>query len=73
MNPTMDMPARMAPVEIDVSGPDLLRDPVLNKAAAFTETERDAFGLHGLLPPHVGSLEGQLHRRLEGFQPPKVG
>ncbi|MGH7113991.1 MAG: NAD-dependent malic enzyme, partial [Stellaceae bacterium] len=30
----------------------------------FTEAERDAFGLHGLLPPHIGTLEEQASRRL---------
>ena len=68
MKHTMDMPARIAPIEVEKTGPELLRDPLLNKGTAFTEEERDAFGLHGLLPPHVGSLEGQLRRRLEGFR-----
>jgi len=68
MKHTMDMPARIAPIDVDKTGPELLRDPLLNKGTAFTEEERDAFGLHGLLPPHVGSLEGQLRRRLEGFR-----
>ena len=68
MKHTMDMPARIAPITVDKSGPELLRDPLLNKGTAFTEEERDTFGLHGLLPPHVGSLEGQLRRRLEGFR-----
>ena len=68
MKPTMDMPARLAPVEVDVSGPDLLRDPFLNKGTAFTDAERDELGLHGLLPPHVGSLEGQIERRLKAFR-----
>ncbi len=44
-------------------GIDLLRDPRLNKGTAFTEAERDRFGLHGLLPPHVGTLEDQVTRR----------
>ena len=68
MKHTMDMPARIAPILVDKTGPELLRDPLLNKGTAFTEEERDAFGLHGLLPPHVGSLEGQLRRRLDGFR-----
>ena len=46
-----------------LSGFDLLLNPRLNKGTAFTEEERDAFGLHGLLPPHVGSLEDQQERR----------
>ena len=53
---------------VDVTGPELLRDPVLNKGTAFTEEERDALGLHGLLPPHVGSLEGQIDRRLKALR-----
>jgi malate dehydrogenase (oxaloacetate-decarboxylating) len=65
---TMDMPARMMPVDVAVKGPDLLRDPLLNKGTAFTEAERDAFGLHGLLPPHIGTLEDQLERRLKAFR-----
>ena len=60
---TMDMPARMTPLEVSVKGPDLLRNPILNKGTAFTETERDVFGLHGLLPPHVGTLDEQVDRR----------
>ena len=42
----------------------LLADPLLNKGTAYTEAERDAFGLHGLLPPHIGTLEEQVTRRL---------
>ena len=68
MKHTMDMPARLTPVEVDVSGPDLLRDPLLNKGTAFTDAERDELGLHGLLPPHVGSLEGQLDRRVKAMR-----
>ena len=45
------------------SGLDLLMNPRLNKGTAFTEEERDTFALHGLLPPHVGTLESQRERR----------
>jgi len=41
----------------------LLSDPLTNKGTAFTQEERDHFGLHGLLPPHVGTLEAQIERR----------
>ncbi len=46
-----------------LTGWELLADPLLNKGTAFTEAERDAFGLHGL-PPHIGTLEEQVSRRL---------
>ena len=32
-------------------GSSILLDPALNKGTAFTMAERDALGLHGLLPP----------------------
>jgi malate dehydrogenase (oxaloacetate-decarboxylating) len=41
----------------------LLLDPRFNKGTAFSEEERDEFGLHGLLPPHIGTLEDQRERR----------
>jgi malate dehydrogenase (oxaloacetate-decarboxylating) len=44
-------------------GVDLLFNSRLNKGTAFTEQERDVFGLHGLLPPHIGTLEDQRQRR----------
>ena len=46
----------------------LLQDPALNKGTAFTEAERDALHLRGLLPPHVSSQEQQLVRVLENFR-----
>jgi malate dehydrogenase (oxaloacetate-decarboxylating) len=64
----MDMAARLAPLDVHVKGPELLRDPLLNKGTAFTESERDEFGLHGLLPPHLGTLEAQMERRLKAFR-----
>ena len=45
----------------------LLNHPRFNKGTAFTEEERDAFDLHGLLPPHVGTLEEQIRRRRAAF------
>ena len=32
-----------------LTGYELLTDPLLNKGTAFTEEERDDFGLHGLV------------------------
>ncbi|WFU45013.1 NAD-dependent malic enzyme [Bradyrhizobium sp. CB82] len=42
----------------------LLRDPLLNKGTAFTEQERDALGLRGLLPPCVLTMQDQAERVL---------
>ena len=55
-------------VETALSGYELLNDPLLNKGTAFTEGERDAFDLHGLLPPHVAELDYQVKRRLAAFR-----
>jgi malate dehydrogenase (oxaloacetate-decarboxylating)(NADP+) len=48
-------------------GAALLRDPRFNKGTAFTEAERDALGLRGLLPPYVCSMEEQVQRVLENL------
>ena len=50
------------------SGLELLETAIFNKGIAFPEDERIEFGLHGLLPAHVGSIEEQLARRYGGFQ-----
>jgi len=49
-------------------GADLLHDPLLNKGTAFTDAERDAFGLRGLLPPRVHSQAEQVVRVLDSFR-----
>ena len=40
----------------------MLYDPTLNKGTAFTEEERDALGLRGLLPPRVATENEQVER-----------
>ena len=45
-------------------GVALLHEPLLNKGTAFTAKERDALGLHGLLPPHIHTQEEQAQRFL---------
>jgi malate dehydrogenase (oxaloacetate-decarboxylating) len=55
-------------IETSLSGYDLINQPMLNKGTAFTDEERDIFGLHGLLPPHVGVIEDQIKRRLRALQ-----
>ena len=49
-------------------GVAILQDPALNKGTAFTEAERDALKLRGLLPPHVATLKQQLDRVLDNFR-----
>jgi malate dehydrogenase (oxaloacetate-decarboxylating)(NADP+) len=49
-------------------GADLLHDPMVNKGTAFTEVERDALGLRGLLPPRVSTQAQQVTRVLENLR-----
>jgi malate dehydrogenase (oxaloacetate-decarboxylating)(NADP+) len=49
-------------------GLSLLRDPALNKGTAFTDEERDALKLRGLLPSVVSTQERQVARILENLQ-----
>jgi malate dehydrogenase (oxaloacetate-decarboxylating) len=53
---------------LEERGTRLLADPLTNKGTAFTEAERKAFGLDGLLPPAIESLEQQVLRAMEAFQ-----
>src|SRR5205085_10234846 len=45
-----------------LSGTDLLRHSLYNKSTAFTEKERAAFGLAGLLPEAISTMEQQCRR-----------
>lgn len=56
-------PSEKSVIQTRLHGVDLLFNSRLNKGTAFTERERDIFGLHGLLPPHVGTLDDQRERR----------
>ena len=46
-------------------GIDLLHDPTINKATAYTEAERQALGLVGLVPDVTESEDVQLRRVLQ--------
>ncbi|MGE0239056.1 MAG: NAD-dependent malic enzyme [Parvibaculaceae bacterium] len=59
------LPNYNAPLETSLTSFDLINTPMLNKGTSFTDAERDAFRLHGLLPPHVGTLDQQVTRRLK--------
>lgn len=45
-------------------GAAVLTNALLNKGTAFTERERDALGLRGLLPPRIFDLNTQVKRAL---------
>ena len=49
-------------------GLDVLRDPILNRGTAFTEEQREALGLRGLLPAHVHTQAEQAERFLVSFR-----
>ena len=49
-------------LECPYRGARLLRHPMYTKGTAFTEEERIAFGLEGLLPHHESNLEEQQKR-----------
>jgi malate dehydrogenase (oxaloacetate-decarboxylating)(NADP+) len=46
----------------------LLRDPLLNRGTGFTNAERDALGLRGLLPANVLSMQAQAERVLTNLR-----
>ena len=55
-------------LEVSLTGQLLLDYPMLNKGSAFPEEERRAFGLLGILPPHVSTVEEQLARTYGNFR-----
>jgi malate dehydrogenase (oxaloacetate-decarboxylating) len=53
---------------VTLRGEALQDDPVLNKGTCFTEEEREALGLRGLLPPGVATEEEQRERAYENYR-----
>ncbi|HET8645533.1 MAG TPA: oxaloacetate-decarboxylating malate dehydrogenase, partial [Vicinamibacteria bacterium] len=56
------------PLPVPHRGQALLRHPMYNKGTAFTQEERAAFGLEGLLPSAVFSIEQQARRAFRNIQ-----
>jgi malate dehydrogenase (oxaloacetate-decarboxylating) len=54
-------------MEVYLDGIALLRLTMTNKGTAFTDEERVALGLDGLLPPQVNTIENQMERAFHGF------
>ena len=52
---------------VSLVGIDLINDRILNKGTAFSEEERAAFHLDGLVPPRVQTFEDQLERVYRGY------
>jgi len=63
MNTKVQSTAGEAALQVSLSGLDLINSPRLNKGTGFSDHERDVFDLHGLLPPHIGTLDEQVGRR----------
>ena len=55
-------------LDLSLRGMRLLDTPIFNKGTAFTDEERTAFGLHGLLPPQIESLDEQASRAYEAYR-----
>ena len=55
------------PLYIPFAGPAILESPLLNKGTAFSEEERQAFNLNGLLPQTIETIEEQVTRAYEQF------
>ena len=53
---------------VNLSGSALLADPLMNKGTAFSESERAAFHLDGLIPPAVCTIAQQLERVYENYR-----
>ena len=55
------------PLYIPYAGPILLEFPLLNKGSAFSQDERTAFNLNGLLPDNVETIDEQAERAWQQF------
>ncbi len=61
----LEAPRQDEPRRVAFRGKALLERPLFNKDTAFTHHERERFGLHGLLPPQVLTMEEQIALEIE--------
>lgn len=54
-------------IKLKMSGADILNTPLINKGTAFSQEERDAFELNGLIPPRLSTAEDQINRMYYNF------
>ena len=54
-------------LSVSERGLELLRNPLLNKGTAFSDKERDLFGLRGLLPARITNMDVQVERAYEAY------
>jgi malate dehydrogenase (oxaloacetate-decarboxylating) len=55
-------------LEVPATGPWLLMCPLFNKGTAFTEEERTALDLQGLVPPRPNTIENEVTRCYEAYR-----
>jgi malate dehydrogenase (oxaloacetate-decarboxylating) len=55
------------PLDCDLIEQALLQTPAFNKGSAFPQHEREAFGLVGLLPTEINTLEDQAKRAYDQY------
>jgi malate dehydrogenase (oxaloacetate-decarboxylating)(NADP+) len=65
MSQTIRRPQPATHLETELRGQALLDNPRLNKGTAFSAAERSQYGLEGLLPSSVESLDRQVERVLQ--------
>ena len=67
MTAVKELDAAGEALSVSLTGHLLLDNPALNKGSAFSPEERRAFGLQGLLPPHISTMDEQLARTYENY------
>ncbi|KAL2826459.1 hypothetical protein BDW59DRAFT_145213 [Aspergillus cavernicola] len=60
--------ATQGPLKCPYQGATLLGNATYNKGSAFPNSDRDRFNLHGLLPPHIQTLDEQVSRAYQQYR-----